>query len=328
MKLFRLRGGTLSCFEEPSPAPGPGEVLVTIRTASVNARDLGILGGAYPNRLDLIPLSDGAGVVTAMGVGVSDFAAGDSVISCFYPCWEAGPATTANHAVSLGCEADGVLAEQVILPASALVAKPATLDFAAAATLPCAGLTAWTALFSEGGLRPGQDVLILGTGGVALFALQFAQMAGARTIMTSRSPAKLERARKLGLDVGITVTDDNWPTQVRAATRGKGVDLVLELGGASLAQSVACTRTGGRIALIGVRAGLGAQIDIGPILFGHIHMTGITVGHRSDFVAMNRAITQHGLAPVIDRTFAFDDAPAAYAALSAGDQFGKVAITF
>ena len=328
MKLYRLRDGALALCEEPAANPGPGEVLVSMRATSVNARDLGILAGAYPNRPDLIPLSDGAGIVAAIGPGVSTFAPGDAVISCFYPRWESGPATSANHAVSLGCEIDGVLAQQAIIPASALVAKPVTLDFTEAATLPCAALTAWTALFTEGGLRPGQTVLILGTGGVALFALQFARMAGARTLMTSRSPAKLERAVALGLDTGIDARDADWPKRVLTATDGAGVDLVLELGGASLAQSIACTRTGGRIAIIGVRAGLEAQINIGPILFGHIHMTGITVGHRSDFAAMNTAIDQHGIHPMIDQLFSFDEAAHAFSALASGDQFGKVVIDF
>lgn len=331
MKRYRLMGSgaqTLGLADETVPVPGPGEALVRMRAAAINYRDLGIIGGAYPNKPGVVPLSDGAGIVEAVGAGVTSVRPGDAVASCFYPYWESGPATSANHRASLGCEIDGVLAELAIVPASGLVAKPAGLDFTEAATLPCAGLTAWTALFTEGRLLPGQTVVIQGTGGVALFALQFTTMIGARTILLSGSDAKLERARSMGADVTINYrTTPDWAAAVLDATGGEGADLIVELGGgATLANSLNCIRTGGRISIIGVLGGLVAEVPIPPILFRHIHMTGITVGHREDFQTMCAAIDANGITPVIDRTFAFADAAGAYTHLPKGEHFGKLVI--
>lgn len=331
MKAYRLHApgpAGLRCGEESIPSPGAGEVLVRVAAASINYRDLGILAGVYPNKAAVIPLSDGAGTVERVGPGVRGFSSGDAVIGCFYADWQAGPATAANHAASLGCEHDGVLAEYVCLPATGLVHKPASLDFAQAATLPCAALTAWSALFTEGGLQPGQHVLVQGTGGVALFALQFARMAGAMVTVISGSDDKLDRARALGAHHTINYrTTPEWSAQALEITGGRGVDLVVELGGAdTLAQSMRCVTVGGHISVVGVLSGLEAKIFVPDMLFRHIRLCGITVGHREDFLAMNRAIDQHGIEPVIDTRFGFDEAALAYEALPRGLHFGKLVI--
>lgn len=330
-RAWRLMGvgpGSLVLDERPVPRPGHGEVVVQMQAAAINHRDLGILHGAYPNRAGVIPFSDGAGVVAAVGEGVDEFAPGDAVISSFYPYWQSGPADARNHRASLGCEIDGVLAEHALLPASALVAAPRSLDAAAAATLPCAGLTAWSALFTEGELRAGQSVLIQGTGGVAVFALQMAVRTGARAIVLTSSEAKAERARALGADLTIDYRQQpQWVEAVLAATDGEGVDIVIELGGQdTLPQSMQCVRVGGRICVIGVLSGLVATIPVPPILFRHIRLVGITVGHRADLAALCRGVDRLGLVPVIDRRFGFGEVPEIYAALPGGRHFGKLVV--
>lgn len=331
MKAWRLNGtgvAALKLESGPMPEPGHGEVLVRIHAASINHRDLAILGGAYPIRLGVIPFSDGAGTVEKTGAGVMGFAAGDQVIGCFYPYWESGPADAANHRASLGCEIDGMLGEYVVIPASGLVRGPATLTSAEAATLPCAGLTAWTALFTEGRLEAGQTVLIQGTGGVAVFALQLATMAGARVILLSGDDAKIARAQSMGADIAINYRRyPDWAQMVLDATNGEGADLILELGGQdTLPQSLACVRVGGRISIVGVLSGLVSSIPVPQILFRHVHLTGVTVGNRAGLEALCRAIDQNGIKPVIDTRFAFADAPAAYDALFAGRHFGKLVV--
>lgn len=331
-RAWRLDGvgvETLRLEVRHSPEPGFGEVSVQMAAAAINQRDLGILAGFYPSPAGVIPFSDGAGVVEAIGPGVAGLLPGDRVITSFYPRWESGPADAANHAVSLGCEVDGVLAEHAILPVTALVAAPRTLDMAAAATLPCAGLTAWSALFTEGRLRAGETVLIQGTGGVAVFALQLARMAGARAIVLTGDATKAARARELGADLTIDYRrNPEWSGEVLAATAGLGADLVIELGGQdTLPQSLNCVKVGGRISVIGVLSGLVAQVPVPPILFRHIHLTGITVGHRADLAALVQAVDANGIQPVIDGTFAFTDAREAYLALPAGRHFGKLVVT-
>lgn len=328
---WRLRGtgpDALALDERPAPRPGHGEAVVRIQAAAINNRDIGILHGAYPNRPGVVPFSDGAGIVEAVGEGVIGLTPGDRVISSFYPYWESGPADARNHRASLGCEMDGVLAEYALVPATGLVAAPRSLDPAAAATLPCAGLTAWSALFTEGGLRAGQTVLIQGTGGVAVFALQLATATGARAIVLTSSAAKAERARALGADLTIDYRrQPQWAEAVLAATDGEGVDLVLELGGQdTLPQSMNCVRVGGRICVIGVLSGLVATIPVPPMLFRHIRMVGITVGHRADLAALCRAVDRLGLEPVINRRFSFDQVPDIYAALPRGEHFGKLIV--
>lgn len=320
---------SLRLVQRALPEPGPGEVRLRMAAAAINQRDLGILAGFYPSPAGVIPFSDGAGTIDAVGAGVAGWAVGDAVIANFYPHWESGPATAANHAASLGCEIDGMLAEHAIVSASGLVAAPQTLSAVAAATLPCAGLTAWSALFTEGQLRAGQTVVIQGTGGVAVFALQLARMAGARAIVLTSDPAKAERARAMG--AGLTIdyrANPQWAAAVLEATGGEGADLILELGGQdTLPQSLECVKVGGRISVIGVLSGLVAAVPVPPILFRHIHLTGITVGHRADLAALVQAIDANAIAPVVDATFDFADAPAAYAALPAGRHFGKLVVT-
>ncbi|MDE2411545.1 MAG: NAD(P)-dependent alcohol dehydrogenase [Sphingomonadales bacterium] len=331
-RAWRLDGvglDTLRLETRGVPEPGPGEVRLRVTAAAINHRDLGILAGFYPSPPGVIPFSDGAGVIDAVGADVQGWAAGDVVIANFYPHWESGPANAANHSVSLGCEIDGMLAEHAIVPAAALVAAPRTLSAMAAATLPCAGLTAWSALFTEGRLRGGETVVIQGTGGVAVFALQLARMAGARAIVLSGDPAKAARARALGADQVIDYRrTPQWAAAVLDATDGQGADLIVELGGQdTLPQSLECVKVGGRISIIGVLSGLVAALPIPPILFRHIHLTGITVGHRADLAALVHAIDANAIEPVIDGTFDLADARAAYAALPAGRHFGKLVVT-
>lgn len=333
MKQFQIKGQGLENLvrlDVAMPSPGPSDVLVRMQAASLNYRDLGILGGHYPAPTGVVPLSDGAGIVEAVGSCVSDFAVGDAVVSCFYTNWQDGAATPANHAASLGCEVDGVLQEYAMIPHTGLLHKPASLDFAEAATLPCAALTAWSALFTEGHLRPGQHVLVQGTGGVALFALQLAKIAGAQVTVISSSDEKLERARLLGADHVLNYSQTpQWGAAVRDMTSGRGVDIIIELGGGeTLRQSLSCIAMDGRISVIGVLTGIEAQVSIRDMLFGHVHINGITVGHRADFRQMIATIDQHGVKPVIDQRFAFEEAPAAYAALPTGAHMGKLVIDF
>ncbi len=312
----------------PEPEAGPGQVVVRVRAASLNYRDLLVIKGAYSRNLPLplIPLSDGAGEVVAVGPGVTRFRAGDRVAGCFFSAWDAGPITEAAPKSALGGAVDGILAELVALPEGGLVRVPDHLTDEEAATLPCAALTAWHALMEGGGLVAGQTVLVQGTGGVSLFALQFARMAGARVIATSSSDAKLARARELGASDGINYqTTPDWDVAARNLTEGLGVDRVVEVGGAgTLPRSIKATKIGGQIALIGVLTG--GEIDPRPLLMRNIRLQGIYVGSRVMFESMNRAIALHKLRPVVDRVFPFDQAAEAYKHLESGSHFGKVVI--
>ena len=331
MKVWRLDGRGISALnlanEEPV-VPGPGEVQIRMEAAAINYRDVGIVEGIYSAGTHLVPFSDGAGTVVAVGEAVADFAAGDPVVTCFYENWQAGRATAANHRRSLGRERDGVLAQVVTLPASAIVPRPLSLSPAEAATLTCAGLTAWTALFSEAGIRPGQHVVVQGTGGVAIFALQFAKMAGATVTVLSGSDEKLARAHALGADnlVNYKATPD-WAQAVMAFTGGEGADAVIELGGpATFVQSLACLRIDGTIAVIGLLSGIEAALPIPLILERKARIHGVTVGHREDMLAMTHAVESHRIKPVVDRSYAFEDARKAYEDLPNGAHFGKLVI--
>jgi NADPH:quinone reductase-like Zn-dependent oxidoreductase len=276
--------------------------------------------------LPRIPNSDGAGEVLAVGAGATDFAPGDRVAGCFFQNWIDGPCTAEAMASAMGGEIDGVLAEEANLKAGGLVKVPEHLSFAEAATLPCAGLTAWRALVAVGRLKAGDTVLLLGTGGVSIFALQFATLMGARVIITSSSDEKLARARELGAwqTVNYRTTPD-WEKPVLEMTGGRGVDLTVEVGGAgTLEKSIAATRIAGTIGFIGVLAG--GQVNPRPIMSKSLTVQGIYVGSRNLFRDMNRAIAASGLRPVIDRTFAFDEAPQAYRAMQAAGHFGKLVI--
>ncbi|WP_018412811.1 zinc-dependent alcohol dehydrogenase family protein [Methyloversatilis thermotolerans] len=320
---------SLTLFESAVPRPGPGQVLVRMRAASLNYRDLLIVTGRYPGMESrgLVPCSDGAGEVIEAGPGADRFKVGARVIGTFFETWLGGPMLPAHYAASLGGTAPGVLTEYRIFPQEALVAIPEHLSFEEAATLPCAALTAWNALF-EGpvALRPGDTVLIQGTGGVSMFALQFARAAGARIIATSSSDAKLDKVQSMGAHVLINYrTHPDWDIEVRQATGGTGVDHVVEVGGpGTLQRSIAAARHGGWVHLIGVLTG--GDINPLPILFNTTTVRGVFVGSRDMFEAMNKVISLHGLRPVIDRVFAFEEARAALAHLESQAHFGKVVI--
>jgi NADPH:quinone reductase-like Zn-dependent oxidoreductase len=321
---------SLVVVERPQPRPGAGQALLKMRAFSLNYRDLLVVKGLYnPKlRLPLVPLSDGVGEVVALGDGVTRVKTGDRVAGLFVQKWLAGEPTEATARSSLGGGgADGILAEYVVLDQDGVVPVPAHLTDEEAATLPCAAVTAWHALITAGRLQPGDSVLVQGTGGVSLFALQFARLAGARVLATSSSDAKLERARQLGAADGINYkTTPDWDERVRALTGGTGVDHVVEVGGAgTLGKSLRAVRIGGTISLIGVLSG-GGQVNPMPILMKSVRVQGIYVGSRDMFEAMNRAIALHQLRPVVDRVFPFAEIKEALRYLESGSHFGKVCL--
>ncbi len=333
MRAWQIAGGFgldhLQLVERPDPRPGPGEVLIAVRACSLNYRDLLMVRGHYNPRqpLPLIPLSDGVGSVVELGEGVSGLEVGSRVAGLFSQTWVDGPPDRSALSSTLGGPLDGMLTERIVLPASGVIPVPAHLDDAEAATLPCAALTAWSALITQGGLQPGQVVLLQGTGGVSTFALQFARMAGARVIATTSSEAKAESLRAAGAEAVIDYrADPDWGKTVRKLSGG--VDHVIEVGGAgTLAQSIRAVRQGGTISLIGVLAGGAAKVDLTPVLMRNVRIQGVFVGHRHGFEAMNAAIATHEIRPVVDRSFPFDQAPAALEHLASGAHRGKVCVT-
>ncbi len=332
MKAYEIvsAGGidALKLAERDAPEPGPGEVLVRIRASSLNYRDLMTVMDPEGRKLPYprVPNSDGAGEVMAVGAGAARFKAGDRVAGCFFQRWEAGQISADGMASALGGALDGVLAEQVVLREGGLVAVPEHLSFEEASTLPCAALTAWHCLVEVSQVKAGETVLLLGTGGVSVFALQFAVMHGARAIVTSSSDAKLARARDMGAWQTINYKDTpDWDKAVMDLTGGRGVDHVVEVGGAgTLGKSIEAARVGGRIGLIGVLTG--GQINPTAMMRKSLRVQGIYVGSRAMFEAMNRAISARGLRPVIDRVFAFDDARAAYHNMRGASHFGKIVV--
>jgi NADPH:quinone reductase-like Zn-dependent oxidoreductase len=319
---------SLRVVERPQPRPGPGQVVLKMRAWSLNYRDLLVVTGKYNPRLrlPLTPLSDGVGEVAAVGDGVTRVKVGERVAGIFIQGWLAGEPTEATAKTSLGGGGEGMLAEYVLLSQEGVVPVPAHLSDEEAATLPCAAVTAWHALITAGGLKPGDTVLTQGTGGVSLFALQFSRLAGARVLITSSSDAKLQRALQMGASDGINYkTNTEWEERVRELT-GAGVDHVVELGGAgTLGKSLRAVRTGGRVSLIGVLTG-GGQVNPMPLLMKNVCLQGIYVGSREMFEAMNRAIALHQLRPVVDRVFPFAEAAAALRHLESGAHFGKVCL--
>jgi NADPH:quinone reductase-like Zn-dependent oxidoreductase len=318
----------LAFEERPQPAPGPGQVLVRVRAASLNYRDLLIARGQYNPKLKFPRVlgSDAAGEVAAVGDGVTNVKPGDRVIGCFMQHWVGGPITDAAAKSTLGSDRDGVLSEFVVLEAEGVVGVPGSLTFEEAATLPCAAVTAWNAL-TGGGCGPGKTVLLQGTGGVSVFALQFAKALGARALVTSGHDDKLARSLGMGADAGTNYrTSPDWEKWAREQTGGTGVDIVVEVGGAgTLERSVKAVRTGGHIALIGVLAGPGAFNPV-SILMKAVRLQGVFVGSREMFEDMNRLVAAKGIKPVIDRVFPFADAPAAFRHLESGSHFGKVVV--
>lgn len=311
------------------PEPGPGELLLRMRAVSLNYRDLMMVDGRYDprQRLPLVPCSDGVGEVVGTGAGVTGFAAGDRVCPIFAPRWLGGEPSRERLRNTLGGPLDGTLRETMTVPAAAVVRPPAHLTDAEAATLPCAAVTAWSALVTHGGLQAGQTVLVLGTGGVALFALQIALLHGARVIVTSSSDAKLDRALAMGASAGVNYRrEPAWGKRVRELA-GDGVDHVVEVGGAgTLPESLRAVRLGGTIHLLGVLAAGEAPLSIVPVFMQQVRIQGVLVGHRDAFEALCRAFDQHQVRPVVDRTFAFAEAPAAFEHMAAAAHFGKIAI--
>ena len=334
MRLYRL--GNLGSFdalqqsEADDPRPGLREVVVAIRACSLNHRDLNIIAGGYssvPLKPRAIPLSDGAGEVAVVGAGVTRWKVGDRVAPIFVQRWLGGKLKPEYMPSALGGPSDGVLAERIVVNEEGLVRIPPHLSFEEAATLPCAAVTAWNAVFVRGALEPGQTLVTLGTGGVSLFAAQFARMTGARVIATTGSDAKVARLRALGVgDVINHRTTPDWDARVRELTDGRGADLIVEVGGpGSLSRSIAAIRYCGHISAVGNLAGK-STIDPAMLFAKRASLCGIQVGSRDMFEDMNRAIEVGALRPVIDRVFGFDDARAAYEHLAAAQHFGKVVI--
>jgi len=314
--------------DRPAPEAGPGQILIRVRATALNARDHGVTRGIYGyTRFPVIPLSDGAGEVVAVGPGVTGFKQGDRVASTFFQTWIGGRMPPDASRNSLGGQLDGMLAELVALPQTGAIGIPDHLSFEEAATLPCAALTAWNALIESGGLKAGESVLILGTGGVSCFAVQFARLHHARVFLTSSSDEKLAKGRALGADVTINyAATPDWEQEVLKQTGGAGVDHVVEVGGANtLEKSMAAVRPGGTISIIGSLAGAG-QINPRMINRKAITLRGIHVGSRDMFASMNRAIGAARLRPAIDRVFDFADAKAAFAHQASGGHFGKIVI--
>jgi NADPH:quinone reductase-like Zn-dependent oxidoreductase len=335
MKVFEIRDGfgfdKLILADRPQPQPGTGEVLLRMRAVSLNYRDLLVVKGVYNPRMPLprIPVSDGVGEVVSVGPGVSRVQVGQRVAGCFMPGWAEGDLTDQKAKTSLGGGVDGLLAEYATLPEDGVVAIPSHLSDEEAATLPCAAVTAWNGLIVAGQVKPGETVLVQGTGGVSLFALQLARLAGARVIATSSSAQKLDRVKALGASDAINYREvAEWGDAVRKLTEGRGVDHVIEVGGAgTLTQSLRAIRTGGHIALIGVLSGQG-QFNPVPILMKSVRVTGIFVGSRAMFEDMNRAIAVAQLRPVVDRVFTFEQAPDALRYMESAGHFGKIVIRF
>ncbi len=320
----KLRLGTCEAC-----APGPGEIQVRIHAASLNFRDGLVVNGFFPVRDGLIPLSDGAGVVVAIGEGAGPFQPGDHVVSVFHPKWLDGHMDRADLDNSPGGPADGMACETVTRPATHFTRAPKGLSHLEAATLPCAGVTAWRAVVTDGRVKPGDHVLVQGTGGVSLFALQFAKAAGAVVIATSSSAEKLERLGALGADHLINYREtENWGETALAITGGRGVEHVIEVGGPhTLRQSFIAARTGGHVAIIGAVGGF--DIDTMPFAIvqaKRLRLQAVTVGSRRDQIDMVRAIEAHGIRPVIDSRFPLEDLPAAVARLTAGGHFGKIGV--
>jgi NADPH:quinone reductase-like Zn-dependent oxidoreductase len=336
MKVFEIQKGSttlagLRLSERPAPTPGPHDVVIRVHAASLNYRDQMIVTGNYfggPVNRDLIPLSDAAGVVAAAGSSVTRFKTGDRVAGTFFQTWTSGPMTERHPA--LGNPLDGTLAEYIALNEEGVVALPANLSFEEAATLPCAGVTAWNALMVSGKpVKAGDTVLCLGTGGVSLAALLFAKAAGARVIITSSSDEKIKRACILGASDGINYKRfPEWEKEVIRVTGGHGADHIIENGGAgSLNRSFEAAAFGGKVALIGFLAGVKGDINPAILMMKSGSMIGIGVGSRAMFEDMNRAIEVNKIQPLVDRVFPFEKAPDAYRCQAAGDFVGKVVIT-
>lgn len=336
MKAYEVKPGAASladliAVERPEPKASAGEVVIRVRAASLNARDQGIVAGRYrfgAATKPTVPLSDGAGEIIAVGAGVTRFKVGDRVMHTFRRGWIDGPYHPDHVGESMGLPLDGMLAEQVLADAADCVRVPDHLSYEEAACLPCAGVTAWHALMEKKALLPGDTVLLIGTGGVAIFGLQFAKLTGARAIVVSSSDAKLERATTLGADGGVNYkTHADWDKEVMRLTGGRGVDHVVEVGGATLPKSIGALATGGYIHAIGFVAGPQPTFSASDFVRRDGHLDGIMVGSRAMFERMNAAISVAKMKPVIDKVFTFAQARLAYEYQRSPDLFGKVVIS-
>jgi NADPH:quinone reductase-like Zn-dependent oxidoreductase len=335
MKTVKLRapGGLdhLERVDAPEPnAPGAGEVRVRIHASSLNYHDYRVVTGAIPTSEGRIPMADGAGIVEAVGAGVAEFAVGDAVVSCFFPTWQDGPPEVGDFSSVPGDGVDGYAREIVVRPASWFTRAPRGFSHCESATLTTAGLTAWRALAVNGNLKAGETVLVLGTGGVSIFALQFAKMMGASVIATSSSDQKLERLRALGADHTINYkSEPEWGVAVRRWTQGRGVDHVIEIGGpGTLPQSIAAVRIGGHVALIGTLTGRSGEVPTAALMVKQARLQGLIVGNRRQQQDMVRAIDATGMRPIIDRKFELDALADAFRYEASGTHFGKICVEF
>jgi NADPH:quinone reductase-like Zn-dependent oxidoreductase len=324
-------GFELALKEIARPAPQANQVAIRVHAVALNRRDLMMRAGRYGiggTQAGGVPISDGAGEVVAVGPGVTRFKVGDRVAGIFFEHWIDGAPSAEVLATARGGNAGGMLSEVVVADPASLVAIPSHLSYEEAATLPCAGVTAWVGLFKRGKIEPGQFVLLEGTGGVSVFGLQFAKAAGAKPIITSSSDAKLARARELGAFGTVNYrANPDWQNEVRKLTGGAGVDQVLEVGGQdTLPKALQALAYGGHIAVIGGLSGFASDVPVGALMGLAAQVTGIYVGSRADFEAMNAFISEHKIKPVVDRVFELKDAPAAFAAMDEGEFFGKIVI--
>jgi NADPH:quinone reductase-like Zn-dependent oxidoreductase len=307
-----------------------GDILVRIHASSLNFHDFAVVSGRIPTQDGRIPMSDGAGVVEAVGEGVEEFAVGDHVVSCFFPLWQDGPAAIADFSTTPGDGVDGYAREKVVRPASWFTHAPKDYTHVEAATLTTAGLTAWRALVVDGGVKAGDSVLVLGTGGVSIFALQLAKAMGATVLATSSSDQKLERLRALGAEYTINYRKhEDWGRLVLHWTEGRGVDHVIEVGGpGTLPQSITACRIGGHIAMIGVLTGLAGPVPTAELMARQQRLQGLIVGSRRHQMDLVRAIDATQLRPMIDRTFALHELASAFRHEESGTHFGKICLEF
>jgi len=321
--------GNLIIEDRADPKPAVGEILVRIYASSLNYHDFVVVMGGIPTDDGRIPMSDGAGEVVAVGEGVTKFKPGDKVVSLFFPNWQAGEIEAAGFASVPGDGADGFGAELVAAPETSFTRMPEGYSYQEAATLPCAALTAWRALMVEAKVKPGDWVLTQGTGGVSIFALQFAKAAGCRVISTSSSDEKLQRVKELGADHVINYKDTpDWGKAAKALTGGRGVDEVVEIGGpGTLSQSITASRPGGHISLIGVLTGVSGEVPTAALFSLNITLSGITVGSRRHQEDMIAAIEANGIKPVLDKDFPLSEIAAAFAHQASQQHFGKITLS-
>ena len=323
----------LQVVERPDPTPGPGQVLVRMKAVSLNYRDFLMVHGMYgrASATDTItPFSDGCGVVEAVGEGVTRVAVGDRVATMFFQGWISGPPTVEKLVTSLGHPIPGAGRELAVFSQEGLSKVPDFLTDEEVSTLPCAGLTAWRALFEDARLQPGDTVVLQGTGGVSIFGLQFARAAGFQTVITSSSNEKLARAADMGATRGVNYkVQPEWSKAVREETGGRGADFIMEVGGGgTIEQSLQAIKIGGHIAIIGVVGGFGSGVNPAVLIGNSARLQGLSVGSREMFEAMCKALTLHGIHPVVDKVFPWTEARAAFGAMQGGEHFGKIVLTF